>query len=79
MLQCRRDWYSNSVIQLPTSVWEYFAAKYVTTLPEGEVYRESFISKSVHLSNMWIIYCGITSQWTHKEQALDLIREYPTL
>ena len=53
---------------------EYFAAKYVTTLPEDEVYtllKESFIvtesrdanldSKSVRLSNMWILYCGITS------------------
>ena len=53
---------------------EYFAAKYVTTLPEDEVYtllKESFAvnnkwginpdSKSVRLSNMWILYCGITS------------------
>ena len=52
-------------------IQEYFAAKYVTTLPEDEVYtllKESFIvtdrntdSKSVRLSNMWILYCGITS------------------
>ena len=77
MLQCRRDWYSNSVIQLlHLGIQEYFAAKYVTTLPEDEVYtllKESFIvterrydydnpdSKSVRLSNMWILYCGITS------------------
>ena len=56
-------------------VQEYFAAKYVTTLPEDQVYallKESFVvtedrfkynpdSKSVRLSNMWILYCGITS------------------
>ena len=52
---------------------EYFAAKYITTLPEDEVYtllRESFVnfsnssspgSKSVRLSNMWVLYCGITN------------------
>ena len=54
-------------------IQEYFAAKDVTTLPEDQVYallQESFIikemryylnSKSVRLSNMWILYCGITS------------------
>ena len=57
---------------LHLGVQEYFAAKYVTTLPEDQVYtllKESFIitkydnhdSKSVRLSNMWILYCGITS------------------
>ena len=52
---------------LHLGIQEYFAAKYVTTLPEVEVYtllKESFIvtdSKSVCLSNMWILYCGITS------------------
>ena len=57
---------------LHLGIQEYFAAKYVTTLPEDEVYtllKESFIvtersgpdSKSVRLSNMWILYCGITS------------------
>ena len=60
---------------LHLGIQEYFAAKYVTTLPEDEVYtllRKSFIvtnhhghydddSKSVRLSNMWILYCGITS------------------
>ena len=52
---------------LHLGIQEYFAAKYVTTLPEDEVYtllKESFIvtdSKSVYLSNMWILYCGITS------------------
>ena len=61
---------------LHLGIQEYFAAKYVTTLPENEVYtllKESFIvtqekfkdpnpdSKSVRLSNMWILYCGITS------------------
>ena len=62
---------------LHLGVQEYFAAKYVTTLPEVQVYtllKESFIvtqkklysnpnpdSKSVRLSNMWILYCGITS------------------
>ena len=61
---------------LHLGIQEYFAAKYVTTLPEDEVYtllkksfivRDNFlfnlgnISKSVRLSNMWILYCGITS------------------
>ena len=56
---------------LHLGIQEYFAAKYITTLPEDEVYillKESFIvtdpdpdSKSVRLSNMWILYCGITS------------------
>ena len=58
---------------LHLGIQEYFAAKHVTTLPEDEVYKllkESFIvtddeydpdSKSVRLSNMWILYCGITS------------------
>ena len=58
---------------LHLGIQEYFAAKYVTTLPEDEVYtllKESFVvskgyygddSKSVRLSNMWILYCGITS------------------
>ena len=59
---------------LHLGIQEYFAAKYVTTLPEYKVYtllKESFIvterryydddCKSVRLSNMWILYCGITS------------------
>ena len=60
---------------LHLGIQEYFAAKYVTTLPEDKVYillKESFIvtdddndpnddSKSVRLSNMWILYCGLTS------------------
>ena len=56
---------------LHLGIQEYFAAKYVTMLPEDDVYtllKESFIvthsnqdSKSVRLSNMWILYCGITS------------------
>ena len=58
---------------LHLGIQEYFAAKYVTTLPEHKVYtllKESFNgtdydddpdSKSVRLSNMWILYCGITS------------------
>ena len=62
---------------LHLGIQEYFAAKYVTRLPENEVYTlliKSFIdtddnhyvyhnpdSKSVRLSNMWILYCGITS------------------
>ena len=73
--------YSSYEIGTPTKsfnflhlgIQEYFAAKYVATLPEDEVYtlmKESFLvtdeclnldSKSVRLSNMWIIYCGITS------------------
>ena len=56
---------------LHLGIQEYFSAKHVTTLPEDEVFtllKESFIvtdrnpdSKSVRLSNMWILYCGITS------------------
>ena len=60
---------------LHLGIQEYFAAKYVTTLPEDEVYtllKKSFVvtqskyncnhdSKSVRLSNMWILYCGIIS------------------
>ena len=58
---------------LHLGIQEYFAAKYVTTLPESKVYKllkESFNvtdeffdnhSKIVRLSNMWILYCGITS------------------
>ena len=58
---------------LHLGIQEYFAAKYLTTLPEHKVYtllKESFIvtddddyddGKSVRLSNMWILYCGITS------------------
>ena len=57
---------------LHLGIQEYFAAKHVTMLPEHEVcilLKESFItvddynpqSKSVRLSNMWILYCGITS------------------
>ena len=59
----------NSFNFLHLGIQEYFAAKYVTTLPEDEVYtllKESFLvdysdndSKSVRLSNMWIMYCGI--------------------
>ena len=54
---------------LHLGIQEYFAAKYVTSLPGSEVYTlldESFDqlhsdSKSVRLSNMWILYCGLTS------------------
>ena len=57
---------------LHLGIQEFLAAKHVTTLPEDEVYtllKESFVtqrrdnpdSKSVRLSNMWILYCGITS------------------
>ena len=61
---------------LHLGILEYFAAKHVTTLPEDEVLtllRESFVasqgkwdipnpdSKRVRLSNMWVLYCGITS------------------
>ena len=60
---------------LHLGIQEYFAAKYVTTLPENEVYtllKESLIvtndlinsnthNKSVRFSSMWILYCGITS------------------
>ena len=60
---------------LHLGIQEYFAAKYVTTLTEDKLYallRESFITneivramnddnKSIRLSNMWILYCGITN------------------
>ena len=55
---------------LHLGIQEYFAAKYVTTLPEDKVYtllEESFLvfgkptDKGFRLSNMWIMYCGITS------------------
>ena len=56
---------------LHLGIQEFFASKHVTTLSENEVFtllKESFIvthhypdSKSVRLSNMWILYCGITS------------------
>ena len=61
---------------LHLGIQEYFAAKYVTTLSKGKVnslLKDSFIvdkfksfivdhnSLSVRLSNMWILYCGITS------------------
>ena len=53
---------------LHLGIQEYFAAEYITTLPEDKVYallKKSFIvtnnSESVRLSNMWILYCGITS------------------
>ena len=58
---------------LHLGIQEYFAAKHVTKLPDDEVYRhlsESFIDnrhtnlaidgKNSRLSNMWILYCGIT-------------------
>jgi len=54
---------------LHLGIQEYFAAKYVATLQVEEVYtllKESFLvdyhnGKSVRLSNMWVMYCGITS------------------
>ena len=61
---------------LHLGILEYFAAKHVTTLPEDEVLTllmESFVaslgkwdipnpdSMRVRLSNMWVLYCGITS------------------
>jgi len=57
---------------LQLGIQEYFAAKYVSTLPEDEVYtllEESFLItdnyddlhwNSVCLSKMWIMYCSIT-------------------
>ena len=75
---------------LHLGIQEYFAAKYVTTLPEDEVYtllKESFIvtqpyynpdSKSVRLSSMWILYCGITSgQCKTLRHYLGLSTTYP--
>ena len=56
---------------LHLGIQEYLAAEYITTLPEYEVYtllKKSFIvtessnnNEGVRLSNMWILYCGITS------------------
>ena len=55
---------------LHLGVQEYFAAKYVATLQVHTLLKESFLvssknpdpdSKSVRLSNMWIMYCGVTS------------------
>ena len=60
---------------LHLGIQEYFAATFVTRLPEDEVYtllKESFVvddhysyyyddGKSIRLSNMWILYCGITN------------------
>ena len=58
---------------LHLGIQEYFAAKYVRTLPKERIYtllKESFFvenrgridldSKRVRLSNMWIFYVGIT-------------------
>ena len=68
---------SQSFNFLHLGIQEYFAAKYVTTLTDDEVchlLKESFIAGipkliggdfpnilSVRLSNMWILYCGMTS------------------
>ena len=62
---------------LHLGIQEYFAAKYVATLTEDEVVaflKESFLVntggacnpdypniKSARFSNMWVLYCGITS------------------
>jgi len=52
---------------LHLGIQEYFAAKYVETLPKKKLYtllEESFLTAtfgSVRLSNAWIMYCGITS------------------
>ena len=57
---------------LHLGIQEYLAARYVTTLKDNEIHqliKESFLvfqkrvsSKAVRLSNMWILYCGITKQ-----------------
>ena len=76
---------------LHLGIQEYFAAKYVAILPEDEVYtlmKESFLvtdnydpdSKSVRLSNMWIMYCGITSGQSNSLRFyLSPIQTYTTL
>ena len=51
---------------LHLGIQEYFAAKYVATLPLEEVYKllkQSFFvtNNDVQLSNMWIMYFGITN------------------
>ena len=76
---------------LHLGIQEYFAAKYVATLPEDEVYtlmKESFLVtgmygrrsklKSVRLSNMWIMYCGITGgQCSSLRQYLSSFQHHP--
>jgi len=68
---------SRSFNFLHLGIQEYFAAKYVATLPEDEVItflKQSFLVnsggacnpdypdiKSARFSNMWVMYCGITS------------------
>ena len=66
---------TNSLNFLHLGIQEYFAAKYVATLPDDKVYSllvESFLvdnnkmpfifkqDKAIRLSNMWIFFCGIT-------------------
>ena len=51
---------------LHLGIQEYFAAKFVASLPEVEEYlllQQSFFvtDNNVHLSNMWVMYCGITN------------------
>ena len=56
---------------LHLGIQEYFAAKYVATLPEDKVYsllkwsflvhNSSYSGNSDRFSNMWIMFCGITS------------------
>jgi len=64
--------YCSDEIGIPTKsfnflhlgIQEYFAAKYVASLQVHSLLKESFLGKSdksVRLSNMWIMYCGITS------------------
>ena len=52
---------------------EYFAAKYLSSLSDDEIYtllNESFLTTDItssNLSNMWIMYCGIVGeQCNHK-------------
>ena len=64
---------SQSFNFLHLGIQEYFAAKYVTKLPDDKVYallKESFLVETwgyydvnklgIRLSNMWILYCGMT-------------------
>jgi len=52
---------------LHLGIQEYFAAKYVETLPAPEIQillKSSFLetnTKGIRLSNMWMMYCGLTS------------------
>ena len=86
---------SKSFNFLHLGIQEYFAAKYVGTLTEDEVIlylKESFLartvdvynshgldSKTARFSNMWVMYCGITSgQCNSLRRYLSSYNKYET-